>query len=96
MKYDENRAVNDHAELKALRLVIMKTVGDVRRDLISLALHAVIASGDDLAADDSVPVVTIGEEDNRAAVEFDGGEWEGGWPGWERLISHIERKLGAK
>jgi hypothetical protein len=87
---------------KALRLVLVRTEGE-GSDLVSLALRSVLASCEDdgMTAGAEVPVVRIGEEEEREARRMAGLPPEGqgvppwGWPGWEVIFTWLEAKSAA-
>src|SRR3954465_15960717 len=92
MTMESETKVNDVQALAALRLGLVETSG-VGPDLVSLTHRLVVASGDDLSCDDSVPVLKVGEVEEQEACEMaevDKGE---GWPGWEILLPWLNWKV---
>ena len=83
--------VNDIPALAALRLAIVETAGE-GMDLVSLALGVSICEGDGLAADGSIPRFVVGSDEEKAACELAGIEYDGGWPGWEVIIPYLIRE----
>jgi hypothetical protein len=86
--------VNNIPALAARRLVCVETEGE-GTDLVSLTHRCVLATGDGLASDDSVPHVTVGPEQEREACRLAGVPYDGGHPGWPVLLAWLDRQYPA-
>ncbi len=78
-------------QLSDLRLVLVEgPVGG--KDLVSLALRLVLASGDDLDTGLAVPRFYFGEAQEREANVLAGHAWVQDWPGWDAIYNYLDTK----
>lgn len=85
---------NSVTEIAALRLVCVETSGE-GIDLVSLTHRAILATGDHLGVDRSIPCITVGPAEEREASELAGQEYDQGHPGWPVLLDWLDLMFPA-
>jgi hypothetical protein len=86
--------VGDIEQVRALDLVIVRSYSNGGHDdLVSLACGAVLASGQEIHCDDSVPVFGLTENAERQACDMAGVPYGGGWPGWDVMVPYLRVRV---